>query len=143
MSYSVSPLIISIFFGKVKRFYYIFCFFFRVKKKTDGGCPSVFRNEFEKWLRVEEILEGLAEFKNGLLASRDFDFFFGLRIDTGLCGYVLDLEGAEAHQLYFVARFQSFGDGSPLVEFLNFHLSTLIISYSGAKVKRRKAKEAH
>ena len=52
------------FLGKSQMILPYILFFLSCKKKTDGGCPSVFRNEFEKWLRVEEILEGLAEFKN-------------------------------------------------------------------------------
>lgn len=97
------------FLGKSQMILPYILFFLSCKKENRPEIVRRFsRNEFEKWLRVEEILEGLAEFKNGLLASRDFDFFFGLRIDTGLCGYVLDLEGAEAHQLYFVCPLSKF-----------------------------------
>lgn len=59
-------------------------------------------------LRVEIIFERFAEFENGLLAGSNFNLFFGLRVDTGLSGYVFDFKRAEADKLNFVTGFERF-----------------------------------
>ena len=74
-------------------------------EKTDGLSVGFF---ISPSLRVKGIFEGFPEFENGLFAGGNLDLFFGLRVDAGLGGHVLDLEGTESDELNFVPGFERF-----------------------------------